>query len=184
MGGFSYVGTDGGDSGQRIRTYASDAAARKIAVGDPVLITGTASTDGTKATVTTTSGDVTTKLTGIVVGIAPDFATESLSSNGVAASTAANLLVCDDPFALFEVESDTTLAITDVGSNIGTLYSATTNVGNVYVSNIKLKAASVGTTAALPFQIVALRTGSTGTLGEKAIVRINESTLRPGATGV
>jgi len=92
MGGFSYVGTDGGDSGQRIRTYASDAAARKIAVGDPVLLTGTASTDGSKATVTTTSGDVATKLTGIVVGIAPDFATESLSAN--VATTSSTTTYC------------------------------------------------------------------------------------------
>jgi len=183
MGGFSYIGTDGGDSGQRIRKYTSDAAARKIAVGDPVLITGTASAAGNPVA-TTTSGDVTTKLTGIVVGFVPDFANEALSANGVAASTACEMLVCDDGFALFEVDSDTTLAVTDVGSNIGTLYTATSSSGNIYTSNIKLKAASVGTTAALPFQIVKLITGSTGTLGERAVVRLNESTMRPGATGV
>ena len=184
MAGAKYIGTDGGDSGQRLRTYKSDAAARKVAIGDAVIITGTASADGQNATITTIAADTTTKITGFVTAIVPDFATEALTNNGVAASTAAYLVVCDDPRALFEIDSDTTLAVTDVGSNCGLLYTATTNTGGVYTSNLKLKASTLATTATLPVQVVGLTTGSTGTLGERAIVRLNETTMSPGATGV
>lgn len=183
MAGARYIGTDGGDSGQRGRTYKSDAAARKVAIGDAVILTGTAAADG-RPEVTTIAADTTTKITGFVTAIVPDFATEALTNNGVAASTAANLVVCDDARALFELDSDSTLAVTDVGLNCGLLYVATTNTGGVYTSNLTLKSSTKATTATLPVQIVALTTGSTGTLGERAIVRLNETTMSPGATGV
>ena len=185
MSGFEYVGTDNGDDGQRVRLYSRPATdAPLIALGDTVKLNGTADADGTPQVVAT-AADSSVSVTGVVVGIVPDFTTEQLSIVGVPASTAANLLVCDDPRALYEVEAETTLAITDVGSNIGIDYVATSVSGILYTSNSTIKTSTAATTATLPFQIVKLLKGATsGTLGDRALVRLNASTVAPGATGV
>jgi len=167
-----------------VRLYSSDAAARKISIGDAVKLTGTAAADGTPQ-VTTLAADTVASITGVVVGIVPDYTYENFSSTGVAVSTAANLLVCDDPRALYEIEASATLAITDVGSNIGIKYTATSSSGVLYTSNLKADQAAIATTATYPLQVVKLLKGATsGVLGDRALVRINASTVAPGATGV
>jgi hypothetical protein len=185
MAGFEYVGTDSGDSGVRIRTYhrpSTDAVA--LALGDGVKINGTAHTDGTPQVVGV-AADTQASITGIVVGFEPSYANESLSSVGLAASTAGYIRVMDDSRALFEVEASATLAVTDVGANIGFDYTATTVSGNLYTSNAKVDQGNIATTATYPFQIVKLLKGATsGTLGDRALVRLNASTVAPGATGV
>ena len=187
MAGFEYVGSDSGDTGARIRMYhrpATDAV--NVAIGATCKLNGTAHTDGT-AQVVVTAADSSVSVTGVVVGIKPDLANESLSSVGLAASTAGYLFVCDDPRALYEVEvtSGISLAVTDVGSNIGIDYVATSVSGVLYTANMGIDQATVATTATLPFQIVKLLKGkTTGTLGDRALVRLNASTVAPGATGV
>jgi len=172
-----------------MRKYASDAAARKISIGDAVKLTGTAAADGTPQ-VTTLAADTAGSITGVVVGVVPDYTYENFSSTGVAASAAADLIVCDDPRALYEIECYGTLAITDVGSNACIYYSATTSSGVLYTSNLKLDnttggGSALATTATLPLQVVKLLKGATsGVLGDRALVRINASTVAPGATGV
>jgi len=167
-----------------MRKYASDAAARKISIGDAVKITGTAAADGTPQ-VTTLAADTAGSITGVVVGVVPDYTYENFSSTGVAASTAADLIVCDDPRALYEIEATATFAITDVGSNVAIKYSATTSSGVLYTSNLKADKGDLATTATYPLQIVKLLKGATtGTLGDRVLVRINASTVAPGATGV
>jgi len=182
MSGFELA--TGSSAELRIRKYASDAAARKIAIGDAVKITGTAAADGTPQ-VTTLAADTNTAITGVVVGVVPNFESENFSSTGVAASTAANLLVCDDPRATYEVESDATLAITDVGSNVDIISTEATLSGVMYISNYKIDGSSGVTTAATPVQVVKLLKGATsGTLGDRALVRLNETSIVPGASGV
>jgi len=182
--GFEFVNSDD-RSEYRIRTYNRPATdAPLVAIGDAVKINGTASATGVPQVVAI-AADTTTAITGIVVGIKPDLATESLSAVGVAASTAADLFVCDDPRALYEVECLTTAAITDVGSNVAIDYVATSASGNIYTSNITIDPGTAATTATLPFQIVQLLKGKTSdTLGDRALVRLNASTVAPGATGV
>ena len=184
MGGFSYVKTDGGDSGQRMRLYnrpATDAV--KVSVGDLVILNGTATAEGVAQVVMCTGTISTVGFSGVVAGFVPAFATESLSINGVAASTAADLLICDDRDALFECETTATLAITDVGRNIGVTCTAATANGNVYTSNMVLVTPS--DTADRPFRIVKLLNGATsGTLGDRALVRINSTTTNSGLAGV
>lgn len=170
----------------RINEYVSDAAAVKIAIGDVVVITGTASATGIPE-VKQISGTNpwVAAITGVVVGIKPNFATENFSSTGVAASTAATLLVCDDPRALYEVESDATLVVADVGLNVDIISTEATLSGVMYRSNYKLDGSSVVTTAATPVRVVKLLKGATtGTLGDRALVRFNETTDIAGAAGV
>ncbi len=184
MGGFSYVKSEF-ETGQRIRTYVRPASdAPKIAVGDVVVINGTASSTGIPQVVSI-AADTATKITGVVCGFLPDYANESLSANGIPASTLATLYVCDDPRALFEVECSATLAVTDVGNNAAITYTATTSSGNNYTSNLTLKSTDLATTATYPLQIVKLLPGITsGVLGDRALVRLNATTIMPGATGV
>lgn len=184
MSGFEFVNSDG-RSEYRVRMYNRPATdAPLVALGDVVKINGTAAADGTPQVVAI-AADTSTAITGVVVGIKPDFATEDFSSVGVPASTAADLYICDDPAALFEVECLTTAAITDVGSNVAIDYVATSKSGNLYLSNLTIDPGTAATTATLPFQIVKLLEGKTsGTLGDRALVRINASTTMNGATGV
>ena len=179
MSGFEYQGSDG-RSELRVRTYNRPATdAPLVAVGDAVIINGTASATGVPQVVAI-AADTSTKITGIVVGIKPDIANESLSAVGVPASTAADLFVCDDSRAMYEVECLTTAAITDVGMNVAIDYVATSASGNIYTSNITIDPATAAVTATLPFQIVHLLEGKTsGTLGDRALVRLNASTVAP-----
>lgn len=185
MAGFELVKSDVSDV-NLVRTYVYDAAARPVAIGDCVVITGSSSaTTGEPIASTTAAGANVSALTGVVVGIQPQLSTETLNTNGLAASTAGRLLVVDNPFSLFEVESDATLAAADVGLNCAYNAADATVSGALVTSGYTLDAATKATTATLPFQIVALLPGKTsGTLGDRALVRINASTVRPGATGV
>jgi len=170
----------------RINEYASDAAAVKIAIGDVVALTGTASAAGL-AQVKQVSGTNpwVAGVLGVVVGVKPNFLNENFSSTGVAASTAATLLVCDDPRALYEVESDATVAITGVGLNYDIISTEATLSGVMYISNYKLDGDSGVTTAATPVQVVKLLNGATsGVLGDRVLVRLNETSIVPGASGV
>jgi len=184
MGGFSYVKTDGGDSGQRIRTYnrpATDAV--KCAVGDLCVVNGTATAAGVPQVTICTGTISTIGMTGVVVGFAPAFATEALSSNGLAASTPGDLLVCDDRDALYEVETTTTLAVTDVGLNVSVTATEATANGNVYSSNMVV--VTPASTADRPFRIVKLLNGATsGTLGDRVLVRVNSSTSNAAVAGI
>jgi len=182
-GGFKYIGTDGGDSGQRLRTYKSDAAARRVAVGDLMVVTGTADSTTGRPVATTCTGTISTVgATGVLVAIVPSFATESLSSTGVAASTAAEFLICDDVDALFEVDTTTTLAVTDVGLNVSVTATQASVTGNVYTSNMVV--VTPATDADRPFRIVSLTTGATGTLGERVVVRFNSTTAKAAVAGI
>jgi len=166
-------------------TSASDGTA--LFVGDVVKLAADGNTQGIQFVAAATAGVAGTgaPVLGVVVGIKPNYTNENFSSTGVAASTAATLLVCDDPRATYEVESDATLAITDVGSNVDIISTEATLSGVMYISNYKIDGSSGVTTAATPVQVVKLLKGATsGTLGDRALVRLNDTSIVPGATGV
>jgi len=120
--GFGFVPVDnlgaGGAFTGRVREYyvgTGDSTA--LFVGDPVIIAGDFHTDGTpivtRATVGT--GVTTDYITGAVVGFR--FINEAMPANKHrAASTAAYVLVADDPNTLFKVRGDGAYATTDHGS--------------------------------------------------------------------
>lgn len=109
---------------------ASDGTA--VYVGDPVKLAGSASTDGTKPTVAlAAAGDA---IVGIVIAMSPNRDNLNVDGQKRAASTARDVLVMDDPNAIFEVEvSNGTPAATDVNLNfnhaVGTPVSATSTSG-------------------------------------------------------
>ena len=175
-----------GDYTGRVTKYVTDGAAKRIAIGDVVVITGTADANGVPQ-VKELSGTNPwlTAVTGVVVGIEPDFSDENFSTVGVARSTTRYVYVCDDPNALYEVESDATLAVTDVGSNVDIISTEATASGNLIISNYKIDGSSGVTTAATPVRIVSLLAGATtGTLGDRALVRLNDTTTIAGTAGI
>lgn len=186
MAGFLALRTEAnGDYDGKLATFAVDAAhARRMAPGDCVIITGDADSNGKAEADNFADGAIATKITGVVAAIEPQFVGENLSTTGLAASTAGKIHVHISPQTLFEVDSDATLASTAVGSNVGFNAVESTLSGGLTVSNYTLDSSSVGTAATLPFQIVALAEDNAGVLGNKAIVRINDTTVAPGAVGV
>ncbi len=184
MAGFKWIGTDSqGDINGKVKTFHVDSAhAAVMGIGDVVLATGTAFTDG-MAEVDT--GTANTANTGIVTAVLPNIATEALSQTWLSATTAGYVEVNTDPFALFAVDvANGPLAVTDVGLNAPLVATTGTVSGGLFTSNMKVNATGKATTATLPFRIEGLLRGDDGVLGSRALVRVNASTSNIGATGV
>lgn len=183
-GGFRLVDTDQQEYNGKLKTFDVDSGhASIIAVGDVVRISGTATAVTSQPQV-----DVATaaqSITGVVAGIVPQYATESFTDTGLAASTAGTVLVCCDPMAIYEVDVvNGPLAVADVGLNADLVATAATKSGGLTISNMTLNATGKATTSTLQFRILKLLVGSDGVLGSKAQVRINNSTTIAGVTGV
>jgi hypothetical protein len=112
----------------RIRTYvvaANDATA--LYLGDFVKATGEGQANeyGTQLPTATAAaaGDV---LLGVVVGFMPNV--NDLSKQYRPASTLRTVLVCDDPNAIFEIQSTGTVVAADFGQNADISYAAGSSV--------------------------------------------------------
>ena len=183
-GGFNWDRSQGPtDTNGKVFTYDVAAAhATAIAPGDVIRISGTASADGKPQADVATA---TQSVTGICFGVDPTFAGEALSQTTLPALTAGSLKVNVDPDALYEVDvANGPLVVANVGLNADIVATAASTSGGLTVSNMTLNATGVATTVTLPFRIVALREDDAGALGERALVRINNSTNSPGAIGV
>lgn len=182
-GGFAFRGSVGYSPDGKLRRFIVDAAhATRLGIGDAVRITGTADALGREAV---DAAAATQQITGIISGIVPNFLTENLTDTGLAASTLGMVLVQMDPHAEYEVDvSNGPLVIADVGLNVDLVATAATNTVGYTVSNMTVNATGKATTATLPFRVIKLLTDSAGVLGNRALVRINNSTTVPGATGV
>jgi hypothetical protein len=172
-------------TGKVQRFHVDSAHSTLLALGDFVVLTGTAHTDGV-AEVDAAVGTEGTPglLTGIIVGFEPNY--EDLEAKGLAASTGGYVFVQTDPYALFEIEIATTaLTVADVGMNFDITATAATSSGNLVSSNMVLDG-STALAATGQIRCVALveETGETlGAIGQKALCRINESTEK-GIVGV
>jgi hypothetical protein len=184
MSGFTAIKKQGatGTEGM-VQTFSVDAAhSTLLAPGDAVVITGTADADGVAEVDT---GNATTANTGVITSVDFQLAGESLTETGLPASTAGSVKVNMDPLQDFEIESDATLVVANVGLNAGINVTTATKSGGLTVSNMTLDAATVATTQTLPYRIVALKEGITsGVLGDRALVRPNATTVTDGAAGV
>ncbi len=132
--------------------------AQAIAVGDPVVLQGTSAAAGTVVAGMDVEGmpsvtiyAVGTEVVGVVVGIFPN--PLALSTNHSPASTAAVLMVADDPNLIFEVQEDSVganFAATDVGRNVDLVAyiapDSTTGTSNVELDS---SVTSVTTTASV-----------------------------------
>ena len=144
-----------------------------IYIGDPVIISGTASTiDGViyQDVDQAATGDV---IVGVVVGVKPESRDSTIYR---AASTARVLYVADDPSLLFEIQEvsgGTALAAADIGLNANFVVaagSATTGQSGVELNN-----ATEATTNTLDVQIVGFANRPGNEIGEHAkwLVRLN-----------
>lgn len=129
---------------------STDATA--LYIGDPVKLAGSADTNnGMAPTVTrAAAGD---QIVGVIVGFAFDPTNLNVAGQARAASTDRYAYVCDDPYAVYEVEtSNGTLTNVDIGLNInhavGTPNATTANSGATVDAGTK------ATTAALTFKLI------------------------------
>lgn len=183
-GGFKHVNTDSqGDVTGKQKTFSVLVATAQVIVpGDLVRIAGTANAQGVA---NVAIAPTTTASTGVVMSIDPTFAGEALSQTHHAASTLGTLKANVDPNATYEVDvANGPLLITEVGLNAPAVVTEATASGSLFPSVMQVNATGVATTSTLPLHIVALKEDADGVLGNVAIVRLNATTVAPGATGV
>ena len=183
-GGFKLTGTDSqGDVTGKQKTFAVLAATSEVIVpGDLVRIAGTANAQGVADVSIAPTGAA---CTGVVMSIDVTLAGEALSQTHHASGTLGTLKVNVDPNALYEVDvANGPLVITEVGLNCPAVVTAATASGSLFPSVMTANATGAATTATLPLHIVALKKDSAGVLGNVAIVRLNETTVALGATGI
>lgn len=164
---------------------ASDSTA--LFVGDPVIIAGGADAGLTAATVTRATAGATNRITGVVVGFRPS---DSIIANGYRlASTAAYVMVADDPDLLFEIQDDSVggaLAAADIGLNAdlvaGTGSAVTKRSGFMLDTSTKATGATLQVRIEGLMPRVDVEVGTTA----KVLVRINlpTQTGAAGSTGI
>lgn len=182
--GFRAVKSQGAsDTNGKVYEYFVDAAhASLLAPGDVVRITGTANAEGFAEVDAAAAAQ---SVTGVIASVNPIFAGEQLTETGLPATTAGSVLVNVDPNALYEVDVENgTLTAAQVGLNANIVANAATKSGGLTISNMTLNATGAAATQTLQFRIVQLLEDDAGVLGNRALVRINNSTMSDGAAGV
>lgn len=163
---------------------ASDGTA--LFFGDPVIIAGSGDAVGVPSVTRATAGSAG-RITGVVVGFVPS---ATLNPYGYRpASTAAYVLVADDPNLLFEIQEDAVggaLAVTDIGLNADLV--AGSGDTNTKQSGFQLDTSTKATTATLQLRIDSFQQRADNEVGAnaKVLVRINlpTQTGAAGSTGV
>lgn len=165
--------------------YKAAADTTPLAPGDPVVVTGTASTGGIP-TVTRATAGATNPITGSVVGRAQstDGSVTLLQSDDPVspASTEDFLMVSDGPGIIYAAQVNGTLAVTDISNNADLSAGAASN-GK---SGFEVDQSTVGTGASKQVKILRLRQLENNSVGADAVVEciINNHTLAPNKAGV
>lgn len=169
------------DGKQKLRAVAVTHAG-VLGPGDLVVITGDGSATGISEV---DIGVANTANTGVISSVTPNFAGEQLSITHLPATTAGNVLVNVDDQALYDVPvSNGPLTSDDLGLNAPAVVTVGTVSDSVFVSNMGVNATGAAVTSTLPLRIVELREDDAGVLGNRALVRMNETTSKLGATGI
>ena len=151
-------------------------------IGDPVVVAGSADAAGVRTVARAAAGG---PITGVVQGFSPDGTTNMVGYR--AASTAAYVLICSDPDALFEIQEDAVggaLAAVDIGLNASIIVAA----GNAYTkrSGVMLDTSTKATNAALELKIkgLAQRPDNALSANSKVLVKINNHTDSNAVAGI
>lgn len=176
-----------GGTGGTLETYDVPASVTgQIAPGDVVQLNGSstpAGSDGVpgRAQVTT----IAVAEAGQVVGVVSDFEYNplELTESAPAGATFRTCMVDVEPLNLYEVDSDATLLAADVGANAGINGVVPSVSGGLTSSAQTLDSSSIATDATLPLNIVALLEDDAGILGNRALVRFNNTTTSAGVLG-
>ncbi len=172
MAGFNLVKTQGssGYTG-KVQTYTFLAAdGNQSAVGDAVIVSGSANTDGV-ASITRANGGTGTEITGVIAGFAPDLS--NLELKGRTASTARITQVMTDPNAVYELEIGSALTVASVEANFLLTPTGPTTSGSLVRSAMVSGAAD----ASGPLRCVGLKADSTGVLALGAVGNIGLFTI-------
>lgn len=169
-------------NGSLERVYVAAADGTALYIGDPVVIDGGADAAGVRSVTRATAGG---SITGVVQGFDPDGTTNMVGYR--AASTAAYVLICSDPDALFEIQEDAVggaIAAADIGLNASIIVAA----GSTYTkrSGVMLDTSTKATTATLELKIKGLvqRPDNALSANAKVLVKINKHTDANAVAGV
>ncbi len=176
MAGFRAVRnqSDGQYTG-KLETYVVDGASQNLAPGDVLVEQGTADAFG-KNTIDVAA--TTGAITGVLASVSPQFVGENFSGTGLASGADGEVQVQIDPNQVFEADvANGPLVIANVGLNANIVVAAASNPDGLTVSNHTLNATGVASTATFPFRIIELLEDDAGVLGNRALVRINASTI-------
>lgn len=165
---------------------ASDSTA--LFVGDPVIIAGGGDANGVSTVTRAAAGD---RITGVVVGFSanPADTTDGALETGYrAASTAAYVLVADDPMLLFEAEEDAVggaMGAADIGLNVDLVAASGSTVTKR--SGYLLDSSTKATTSA-QLRVVGFSQRVNNVVGSDPLVLVSivEATETPaaGTTGI
>ncbi len=160
------------NSGRINRYYVGTGDSNNIFIGDPVDLSGTGDTAGTSPAVVRATAGSGGYSVGVVVGI-ENLTSDNLGRTYRPASTAAYLLVADDPEQEFEIQEDSdgnALAITAIGSNGDFIFgTGNTTTG---ISACELDSTSVADTATLQLRILGLVPREDNEIGSYAKWRV------------
>lgn len=175
----------------RVTTYRKEASVI-LGLGDAVVLAGSSSTAGTNSadktgipTITRAAGASGT-ITGVVVGFQHDVGTTSPDQRGhyMAAADTGHVYVCDDPYAKFWIQEDSTgnnIVVTDVGEGIDLITAANANATTGY-SVFELDSSTSADQSGNADQLVLLELlqAPDNALGANAkwVVMINEHTYK------
>jgi hypothetical protein len=171
-GGFRPVQDySGGGYTGKVQTFGVDSGhGTLLSVGDLMVITGQSDANGLQEVDAAAAAGL---ITGAIVSILPNFS--DLEASGLAAGTAGKVMVTTDPLVLFECETSTTVAATDVGQNAELLATAATASGGLTNSNMVMNSGTF-ITATAQLRLEWLKDGGTAA-GSTVFCRINESTV-------
>jgi hypothetical protein len=138
-------------------------------IGDPVAKTGEADAAGTAAVIRAVAAG---PITGVVQGFVPDGTTNMVGYR--AANTAAYVICCTDPNAVFEIQDSAAFVPADVGLNA----LMTVGTGNAYTKRSGFTLGAKAATATHPLKIMGVvpRVGNEASQYAKVLVKINFST--------
>lgn len=169
--------------------YVASTDNNALAIGDPVKSSGTGDSNGVAGVTLATAG---TAMRGVIVGMGGtvygagyyDPANLNITVMPATKTKAYYVLVCDDPYVVFEVQeigTGTALAAVDIGLNANLV--AGTNSG--YVSGWLLTNTTQATTLALDVRLLGLAQRSNNAFGAYAkwLVQFNQHELRAGTSG-
>ena len=175
--------SDGDVTGKLFTYDVNSSHATLLSPGDVMRITG--ESEGSSGIPSIDAAAASQSITGVLASVDPIFTGEALSESGLPIGTGGKVKVHVDPTLLYEVDVSTgPLLSGQVGLNADIVATAATKTGGLSISNMTLDATGVATTQALPFRIVQLLESDAGILGDRAVVRPNDSTISDGATGV
>jgi hypothetical protein len=156
-----------------------------LAPGDPVVVTGTASTGGIP-TITRATAGVSNAITGVMIsrsdGIDGDVTLTRDKALNSPASTEDYIMVEDGPGIVYEIQVNGTLVVTDISNNA----NLTAGVATQGKSLFEVDQSSVGTNAGNQLKILRLRQIPNNSVGADAVVEviINNHTLTSHEAGV